>query len=129
MSVTEALDRLAARPGANDTNLLALVAEWRMARVEANRLFKEHSSAEEADEAGSDPDGERRSENADKVVVALANRLTRDIPAQTIAGLAAKLEVAFVETGSLMDHQDEWASDEWSLWSCWQDAKRLAAGD
>ncbi len=124
-SVMEALDRLAARTGADDTKLLALVAEWREANDEAKRLFKEQAVVEKAI-GDDDPDSQRRAVNADGVVIALAKRIINDIPAQTIAGLAAKLEIAVVETGGLADRPDEWDDPGRSLWSCWQDAKRLA---
>ncbi|MEE9130806.1 MAG: hypothetical protein V3T84_12365 [Phycisphaerales bacterium] len=69
---------------------------------------------------GSDPDGDRRAVTVDNRVIDLARRILRETPATTLAGLATKLRVAFVETGKLEDHQDEWGSGEWSLWLCWR---------
>lgn len=108
-----------------DTALLALFAEWRQALGESTRLFKE---AGEVDEDDYD-EAERRAESADGVTLKLGRRIVRDMPALTCEGLAAKLEIAFDETGALEDRRGRWCDDEWALWSCWQDAQRLAAGD
>ena len=102
---------------------------WEAQRAEAIEGFKAHRAAcEQINERHSFRKAEQEADDADSRVIDLARRIVRDTPATTPAGLAAKLEVAFVESGALEGHQDEWGSEEWSLWACWQDAKRLVTG-
>ncbi len=129
VSIMEALDRLAARTGADDTNLLALVAQWREASDKHKRVVHEHSVAEETTATGSDPDGEVREGKVLDAVAALEKRIMRSVPAATVAGLAAKLEIAFDITGAMPSRREKWSTEDWTAWSCWQDAKRLVAGD
>ncbi len=130
-SALEGAERLLSAPVSrvgDDSNLLALVVQWREANDEHKRVVREKSVVEETTGPGSDPDGDIREEKALDAVAALERRIIRNVPAATAAGLAAKLEIAFDITGAMPSRRENWSTEDWSLWSCWQDAKRLAGG-